>query len=130
MKRANKPHQNLNTPFPELEIFMPRIRTHAIDLETVKRASQTITQGLMDLFKIPEDYVSLQVCQDVFIVNGQPSQGLPFVEVALFPRGPELEAAMARLITKALQDAGCPHLDLVILPLEPKGYFEDGEAFG
>jgi hypothetical protein len=108
---------------------MPRITTHAIPLEIVRRASEPMGQELAGLLGIPGEYISLEVRNDPFLREGALVPGDPFVEVALFDRGPALEDQVARLITRHLQAAGCPHLDLYLRRLERPRYYEDGEPF-
>lgn len=108
---------------------MPRITTHAIPLDVVQRASGPIADDLAGLLGIPRHYISLQVRSDTFVRAGDPVPGDPFVEVALFDRGPEVEDQVARRISRHLQAAGCPHLDLYLLRLERNRYYEDGEPF-
>lgn len=108
---------------------MPRITTHAIPIETVQQASRAMVDELEALLKIPREHFAIEVREDAFVIDGDVVRGLPFVEVALFDRGPELEDRMARLITRHLQEAGCPHLDLYLIHLERPRYYEDGEPF-
>ncbi len=108
---------------------MPRITTHALDLETVKRASLSISADIARLLEIPPEYVTIQVSSDPFIRGGQVVPGDPFVEIALFDRGSEKEDEVARIVTRRLQEAGCPALDVYLAPLEKRRYFENGEHF-
>jgi hypothetical protein len=108
---------------------MPRITTHAIPLEIVMKASGPLIEELSGLLGIPREHFAIQVRTDPFVRDGAVVVGDPFVEVALFDRGRELEDQAARIITHQLQAAGCPHLDLCISHLERARYFEDGEPF-
>lgn len=108
---------------------MPRITTHAIPLEVVRKASRGLVDELEALLKIPREHFAIQVREDPHIQDGEVVSGLPFVEVALFDRGPETEDRIARLVTRHLQEAGCPHLDLYLVRLERPRYYEDGEPF-
>ncbi len=108
---------------------MPRITTHAIPLETVMKASGPLVDELVGLFGVPREHFALQVRNDPHVRDGALTPGDPFVEVALFDRGPELEDRAARAITRHLQAAGCPHLDLYLWHLERHRYYEDGAPF-
>ena len=108
---------------------MPRITTHAIPLEIVMKVSGPLTDDLSALFGIPREHFSLEVRDGNFVRDGALVPGDPFVEMALFDRGPELEDQAARAVTRHLQAAGCPHLDLYLCRLERHRYYEDGEPF-
>ncbi|MDP2876477.1 MAG: DUF1904 family protein [Holophaga sp.] len=108
---------------------MPRITTHAIALEVVQRASGPMTDDLAALLDIPREHFAFEVRADAFVQDGAVVQGDPFVEVALFDRGPEAEDKAARLITRHFQQAGCPHVDVYLVRLERRRYYEDGEPF-
>lgn len=108
---------------------MPRLTTHAIPLEVVQRASGPMTDELVALLGIPREHFALEVRNDIFVQDGALVAGDPFVEVALFDRGPEAEDQTARLITRHLQEAGCPHVDVYLVRLERHRYYEDGEQF-
>jgi len=108
---------------------MPRITTHAISLETVREVSGPMTEELAVLLQVPREHFAIEVRTDPFVQSGELVPGDPFVEVALFDRGPEAEAQAARLITRHFQGAGCAHLDVYLVRLERHRYFEDGEPF-
>lgn len=108
---------------------MPRITTHAIPLEIVQRASGPIAADIAALLGIPEEYTTLEVRNDSFVRGGAVVAGDPFVDVWLFDRGAETEDRVARLITRHLQEAGCPQLDLYLHRLERPRYYENGEPF-
>jgi len=108
---------------------MPRITTHAIPFEVAQRVSLPLVDELSALLGIPREHFALRVCQDPFVADGERVAGDPFVEVALFDRGPEAEAQVARLITRHLQQAGCPHVDVYLARLERSRYYEDGVPF-
>lgn len=108
---------------------MPRITTHAIPLEIVQKASRVLTDELVALLGIPREHFSFEVRGDPFVQDGAVVPGDPFVEVALFDRGSEAEDLVARLITRHLQQAGCPHVDVYLVRLERPRYYENGEPF-
>ncbi len=108
---------------------MPRIATQAIPLEVVLRASGPLVAELSSLLGIPAEHFALEARNDPFVREGAVVAGDPFVEVALFDRGAEAEDRVARIITRHLQAAGCPHLDLYLRRLERPRYYEDGEPF-
>lgn len=108
---------------------MPRITTHALPLPLVQAVSRALTDELVALTGVPREHFTLEVRQDPFVADGEPVPGDPFVEVSMFDRGPEVEAAVARAITRNFQACGCPHLDVYLHRLERQRYYEDGEPF-
>jgi len=108
---------------------MPRITTHAIPLELVQRVSGPLTDALVALLGIPREHFAFEVRRDAFVQDGNLVSGDPFVEVALFDRGPEAEDQVARLVTRHLEQAGCPHVDVYLVRLERHRYYEDGVPF-
>lgn len=108
---------------------MPRITTFNIDLEIVKRASKDIINDIATFLKIDSSHISIQVNQDKFIFNGEIKKSHPFVELALFDRTIEVEDNIARIVTDHFLESGCASLDLYIVKLEPRRYFENGEHF-
>lgn len=108
---------------------MPRITTHALSLDTVRKVSGPLTAELAALLGVPQEHFAIEVRADPFVAGGVLVPGDPFIELALFDRGAEAEAQAARLITRHFQDAGCPHLDVYLVRLERHRYFEDGVPF-
>ena len=108
---------------------MPRIATHAIPLELVREASKPMIDELQSLLKIPREHFEIEVFQNPFVRDGDPAAGHPFVEVSLFDRGTNIEDHVARAITRHFQAVGCPNLDVYLISLERRRYYEDGEPF-
>ena len=108
---------------------MPRITTYSINPSIVKKAAQAIAVEVSKLIAIPQEYVVIQVNQDIFLQGENQVEGEPFVEVSLFDRGQEKEDEVARIITRELNRAGCPAVDIYLTRLEKRRYFENGEHF-
>lgn len=106
---------------------MPRISTHAIPLDVVRRASRALVDELVSLTGVSREHFSLEVCEHPFVRDGEVVTSHPFVEVALFDRGTKIEDAVARAITRHLREAGCPSVDVYLMRLERHRYYEDGE---
>ncbi len=108
---------------------MPRITTHAIPLDIVKRASKPMVDELVALLGVPREHFAIEVCEHPFVLDGDVAATHPFVEVALFDRGSKAEDGLARIITRHLREAGCASLDLYLLRMERHRYYENGEPF-
>lgn len=109
---------------------MPRITTHAIPLDVVRRASTPLLDELVQLTGTARAHFTIEVRTDAFVFDGALVPGDPFVEVGLFDRGPEQEDAIARAVTRHFQQAlGGVAPDVYLVRLERRRYFEAGEHF-
>jgi len=108
---------------------MPRIQCHGIADDVIRTVSTHLVDELENLLNVPREYFQLSTVQERYFADGKAVGGHPFVEVSLFDRGAEQEMRVAAIITRYLQEAGIPHVDLVIHHLERKRYFEDGKPF-
>lgn len=50
---------------------MPRITTHAIPLETVRRASKAMIDELVDLLQVPREHFAIEVGTHPFVRDGE-----------------------------------------------------------
>lgn len=108
---------------------MPRITTHAIPLDVVRRVSASLVDELVALTGVPRAHFAIQVRADPFVVDGAIVAGDPFVEIALFDRGQAAEDAIAAAVTRHLAEALGAAPDVYLVRLERRRYFEDGKHF-
>lgn len=105
---------------------MPRLAFHAIPTEAVQAAHPALMADFDAILGPAAAHTVFEVVQSTFI----PAPSFPFVEVALFDRGPEIQDALARSLTQRLKEAGCASVDIAFRRMEPRGYYEDGAALG
>ena len=108
---------------------MPRFAFHAIPLATVKAASAPLADDLQALLGCPREELVFHVPTDHYVLDADLVSGPPFVEVAWFDRGLDVQDQVARLLTEHLHRAGIPSVDVAFLPLARRAYYEDGRPF-
>ena len=108
---------------------MPRITTHAIPLEVVRAVSTALVDDLVKLTNVPRAHFTLEVRADPFVLDGAVVAGEPFIELALFDRGQEMEDALAALLTRHFKAALGAAPDVYLQRLERRRYYEDGAHF-
>ncbi len=108
---------------------MPRITTHAIPLDAVRRASAALVDELVTLTSVPRAHFTIEVRADPFVLDGAVVAGEPFVEIAMFDRGEAVEDAVAAAVTRHLAAALGVAPDVYLVRLERRRYFEDGKHF-
>jgi len=108
---------------------MPRFAFHALPLATVKALSAPLADDLQALLGCPREELVFHVPTDHYVLDADLVAGPPFVEVAWFDRGLEVQDQVARLLTDHLHRAGVPSVDVCFLPLARRAYYEDGRPF-
>lgn len=108
---------------------MPQIKFRGINVEKVCSFSKELVDQLHDAVGCPRDYFTLECFPSTYIFDGQLTDGYPFVEVAWFDRGHETQDLVAQLITKHVQGAGYPDVDIAFLVFNPSSYYENGKHF-
>ncbi len=107
---------------------MPRIRTTGISTERLLAARQGIFDDMESLLQCPRTYMVLLASGDTPLP--EPGEAVvPFVEVAWFDRGEEVQDRVAQALTERLKAVGCEAPDVVFLKLERRAYYEDGAHF-
>lgn len=106
---------------------MPRIKTHNISSNIVKKAAKGIIDEISELLRTDRSNVTIQVCEDKFVSDGEFIQSHPYVELSLLTRPQDLEDQMASIITDQLMKSGCESVDLYIIHLEKRQYYENAK---
>lgn len=108
---------------------MPRIKIKGIKVEDICTVSKELIDELETLLTCPRDYFSLEHVNSTFIKDGEIVSGYPFVEVAWFDRGQEIQDKAAKIITKFFNSVGYENLDIIFIMLKKESYYENGEHF-
>ena len=108
---------------------MPRLTTYALDLDIVQKISTDLIKETATLIGCPDEYVTLQVNQDVFLRAGQIVKGDPYIEVCMFEREQEKEDQLALLLTDLFKRYGIAGVDIYLTHLSRRRYYENGEHF-
>lgn len=108
---------------------MPRLKITGLEVEKVKKVSKGMIDDLQQIIDCPRDYFILECINSSFVMDGEVVQTYPFIEVAWFDRGQDVQDKAAKAITKHLHEAGCPNVDVIFTVLEEKKYYENGDHF-
>ncbi|EHQ90874.1 DUF1904 domain-containing protein [Desulfosporosinus youngiae] len=108
---------------------MPQIKIRGIGTNTILKLSSQLIDELALLTNSPKDDFTLEVINSTFIQNGEIVSGYPFVEVAWFDRGQEAQDQVAKTISRLINQAGCPSVDIMFTILEKPRYYENGEHY-
>ena len=108
---------------------MPTLRFHAIDAETIRTISTEMVATLATLYDIPVDYFNLEIIQSQFIEQGEYVNGFPIIEVHAFKRDTALEDQFAKIVCSYLQQNGYPDIELYIIHLQARHYYNNGNSY-
>ncbi|MBC2726550.1 DUF1904 domain-containing protein [Desulfosporosinus sp.] len=108
---------------------MPQIKIRGVETDTIRKLSNQLIDELAQLTLSPKDDFTLEVMNSTYILNGEVVPGYPFIEVAWFDRGQELQDLAAQIITRLINEAGYPSVDIMFTILEKQRYYENGEHY-
>ncbi|MBW8382966.1 MAG: DUF1904 domain-containing protein [Youngiibacter sp.] len=108
---------------------MPILKFNAIRASDVKIFSRDIVDELQRITGSPREYFTLEVISSVYITDGIEVEGPPIVEVGWFDRGQELQDMAAKVITRHVQSAGYPNVDVIFTIFNEASYYENGNHF-
>ncbi len=108
---------------------MPQIKMRGVNLEKVCAVSKTMIDVLEKIIECPRDYFTIEWISSTFVSDGSIVPGYPFVEVAWFDRGQEIQDQVAREITRVIHEMGYSSVEICFHPLEKRSYYENGERF-
>ncbi len=108
---------------------MPQIKMRGIETEIVRELSRQLIDELAVITESPRDDFTLEVIHSTFVMDGDFAPSYPFVEIAWFDRGQEIQNQVAQAISRLVNDAGCSSVDIMFTVLEKLRYYENGEHF-
>lgn len=108
---------------------MPQLRFHAIGEEKLASISTKLLDELVDVVKCPRDHFVLELINSTYFFDGVKAQSYPFVEVAWFDRGLDVQDKVASLVTKLIQSTGYPDVEVVFTEFKARNYYENGNHF-
>lgn len=109
---------------------MPQIKIRGVKAEEVCKISENMIDELVEAVKCPRDYFEIECIKSLAIRNGQISEVYPFVEVAWFDRGQEIQDKVAKIITDNMRkNLNVENMDLAFIVFEKEKYYENGEHF-
>ncbi|GAB6159236.1 DUF1904 domain-containing protein [Desulfotomaculum varum] len=108
---------------------MPQIKIRGMSLEKICSVSQEMLSQLQQIIDCPKEDLTLEYIPTTFISDGKPAAGYPFVEVAWFDRGQEIQDRVAETITNLIRGAGYAGVDVIFTIFEKHRYYENGKHF-
>lgn len=108
---------------------MPQLIVRGIEAEKVCSISKALVDELEELLQCPRSYFTIECLNTAFIRDGAICDGYPFVEIAWFDRGQEIQDKAARIVTRYIQETGYENVDVIFRTLEKNKYYENGEHF-
>lgn len=108
---------------------MPQVKMRGVETEIVRKLSNKLIDELAVLTQSPRDYFTLEVIHSTYVMDGAIAPGYPFVEIAWFDRGQEVQDQVAQAINRILKGAGYPSVDIMFTTLEKSRYYENGEHY-
>lgn len=108
---------------------MPQLRFHAIEKEKLVSISTQMLDALVEVVKCPRDHFILELVNSTYIFDGEKVEAYPFVEVAWFDRGFDVQDEVASIITKSIQSAGYQEIEVAFTEFKARNYYENGKHF-
>ncbi|MGO0884648.1 DUF1904 domain-containing protein [Clostridioides difficile] len=109
---------------------MPQIKIRGIHENDICKISEKMIDELVEAVKCPRDYFELECIKSVAIRGGKIAEVYPFVEIAWFDRGQEVQDIVARIITDSIRNnLDVESIDLAFTLFEKEKYYENGEHF-
>jgi len=108
---------------------MPQIKMRGVQTDTIRKLSKQLIDELAIMTQSPRDDFTLEVIQSTYVLDGETVPGYPFVEIAWFDRGQEVQDQVAQAITRLLNEAGYPSIDIMFTILAKPCYYENGEHY-
>ncbi|WP_042277148.1 DUF1904 domain-containing protein [[Clostridium] dakarense] len=109
---------------------MPQIKIRGIHENEILKISENMIDNLVEAVKCPRDYFEIECIKSVAIRDGKIAEVYPFVEIAWFDRGQEVQDTVAKIITDSIRNnLSVENMDLAFTVFEKEKYYENGEHF-
>lgn len=108
---------------------MPQIKIRGIEPAQICKISREMVDNLTPIIGCPREYFTIECIHSTAIKDGELVPVSPFIEVAWFDRGQEVQDQVALEITRQVQSLGIPSIDVAFLTFERRSYYENGEHF-
>ncbi|MHC1685812.1 MAG: DUF1904 domain-containing protein [Clostridiaceae bacterium] len=109
---------------------MPQLIVRGIKPEEVCKVSEKAIDEMVEVVKCPRDYFVIECIQSVGIKDGKVTESIPFIEVAWFDRGQEIQDQVAKIIDSNFRGGlNIENLDVIFTVLKEEKYYENGEHF-
>ncbi len=118
------------TGYTDAEVMiMPQIRMRGVQAEKIAPVSKDLVDQLHAITGTAREHFTIELTHSTYILDGAVVPSIPFVEIAWFDRGQEVQDRVAQVVTAAMKQAGYPELDMVFTLMERSRYYENGQHF-
>ncbi|MEI7026880.1 DUF1904 family protein [Paenibacillus sp. y28] len=109
---------------------MPQLTVRGITVEQMASISGGLVEEMAAVCKCGTDNFTIDCLAVTSVFGGKTTETYPFIEVAWFERGMQVRSRLAAVITKYVQGAGVPELEVAFKVYAPAGYYINGERCG
>lgn len=108
---------------------MPHLIVRGISPEKLCIINDPLIDELVEIIKCPKEYFELESIHTTAIRDGAVAEPYPFVEVAWFDRGQEVQDQVAAVITRHVNSLGIAEVGVAFKQYYRNCYYENGEHF-
>ncbi|WP_432401935.1 DUF1904 domain-containing protein [Wukongibacter sp. M2B1] len=108
---------------------MPQLKIRGIGTNKLKEISKELIDDLTEIVGCPRDYFTIECISTTSIFDGEIVDTYPFIEIAWFDRGQEIQDKVAKIITKYVNKIGVQDLDMTFTIFDKSRYYENGKHF-
>lgn len=109
---------------------MPQIKIRGIKPSEICKVSESLIDELVLVVNCPRDYFEIEVINSVAIRDSKEQSAYPFIEIAWFDRGQDIQDEVARIITLVFKEKlKIENLDLAFVNFNKSCYYENGKHF-
>lgn len=108
---------------------MPQIRMRGVEAQKIAPVSKELVDQLQSITGTPREHFTIELTHSTYLLDGEAIPSIPFVEIAWFDRGQEMQDRVAQVVTTAMHKAGYADVDVVFTIMERSRYYENGKHF-
>ena len=108
---------------------MPHLLFRGFTVDEVKQASTPLATELAHICECEEDNFFFEVLPTTSIIQGEITKGYPFLEIAWFDRGVEIQDKIVQAVTTYFLNAGLEEIEIVFVTYDARNYYYNGKHF-
>ena len=108
---------------------MPQIIVRGIEPHEICKIDIDLIKKLAEIVGCPKEYFEIECIQSVAIRNGKIDKAYPFIEIAWFDRGQDMQNLVAKTIYDFVRKINVENIDIAFTYFQEKNYYENGEHF-
>ena len=107
---------------------MPMLKFKGINKEEVKKESKRMIDELVEIIECPRDYFTIELNDNVFVMDGEEVIPSPMIDIYWFDRGQEVQDKVAKALDEIFGGSReCS--EVVFYNLDKNCYYENGEHY-